>query len=106
VADHVRAGDPQAGQDGQDVPGHQRERVGLDGLRLAGPSVAAQVGDDDLEPGLGQRRDLVPPQPSGVGEAVQQNHRTALAGDLELGADAAGVHSAHAFSSLARGLAS
>jgi hypothetical protein len=48
--------DPQAGEDRRDIAGQQRQRVGLDGLGLAGASVAAQVGDDDLETGSGQPR--------------------------------------------------
>ena len=47
------------------------------------PSARSRAGrDDDPEPGAGQDRDLVAPQPSRVGEPVQQDHRPARPGHL------------------------
>src|SRR5262249_18841811 len=73
----------------------RRERVVRDGGGLAGAAVAAQVGDDDLEPGPGERGYLVPPQPPGVGKAVQQHHRPPLPGDLVRDLHPVDVHPSH-----------
>ena len=82
----------------EDVTGQEGDGVGLDLRGLVRRPVAAQVGHDDLEAGVGQGRDLVAPQPARVGEAVEQHHRPPLAGHLEL--DAHAVHvDAHVASS-------
>ena len=99
VTDDVGPVDPHRGEDRRDVPGQQGQRVGLDLLGLVGVPVAAQVGDDDLEPGPGQRRYLVPPQPPGVGKAVQQHDRASLPGHLVLDTDPVDIHPAHSPSS-------
>ena len=55
------------------------DRVGADIGWRAGPAEAAHVGGDDMEAGLGQRRDLVPP---GVGQfrpAMAEHHQWPLA---------------------------
>jgi hypothetical protein len=75
VAQHVRPADLPLGQDRQHIAGEEGQRVGLDGVGLAGAPVAAQVGDDDLETGFGERGYLMPPEPAGVGKAVQQYNR-------------------------------
>src|SRR5580700_3089329 len=96
-------GDLQVGEDRHDIPGQQHQRVGVDGLGLAGAPVATQVRDHDLEPRRGQRRDLVPPEPPGVGKAVQQHDRPPLPGDLILDTHPVDVYPAHT-ASLSRNL--
>jgi hypothetical protein len=48
-----------------------REVVDVGGRQIA-VAVAAQVGDDDLEPGGGEWRDVAPPDPLGLRIAVEQ----------------------------------
>ncbi len=86
----------QFGEDRQDVPGQQRNGIGVHGLGLVRAAVAAQVGHDNLEPGLGQRRNLMPPEPPGVGEPVQQHDRASRTVDLVLDTDSVDLHPAHA----------
>src|SRR5215471_21826113 len=62
VTDDVGPADPEVGEDRHDVTGQPGHRVGLDRLGFVGAPVAAQVRDDDLEPGPGQRRYLLPPE--------------------------------------------
>ncbi len=95
VADYMGRADVLLGEDRHDIPGQPGHRVGLDRLGLVGAPVAAQVGDDDLEPGPGERRHLVPPQAPGVGKAVQQHDRAPLAGHLVLDTDPVDIHPAH-----------
>ena len=54
-------------------PARKGNGVGLHLGGLVRLPVAAQVGHDHLEAGVDQGRDLVAPQPSRVGEAVQQD---------------------------------
>ena len=54
-------------------------RVGGDVRRLLGLAEAAQVGRDHALAGRDERGDLVPPQPVGVREAVDQQDGRALA---------------------------
>ena len=68
-------------------PASAHHRVRFDGRGLVRAPVAAQVGHDDLESGLGQGRHLVPPEPPGVGKAVQQHDRYPLPRYLVFGAD-------------------
>ncbi len=72
---------------GGNVGDEMVHRVGLDLGRLVRAPVPAQVRDDDLEAGVAERGDLMAPQASGVREAVQQDHRPALAGHLVLDPD-------------------
>src|SRR5581483_641478 len=51
----------------------------LQGRRPVALTVTAQVNGDDMETGLGQRRDLMPPGVPGFGKAVHQDQRIALA---------------------------
>ena len=53
---------------------------GLDALRPRGQVVAAQVGRDDVEAGLGERRDLPPPPEPELREAVQEDDERPVAG--------------------------
>ena len=62
-----------------DVARELRQRVRRPPARLGGQVVAAQVGRDDAEPGLGQRRDLVPPAVPELREAVQEHDQRAFA---------------------------
>jgi hypothetical protein len=65
-------------------PVHQRTDVGghaaliVAGGRLVRVAVAAEVGDDQTIV-LGERRDLLAPGEPGLGEAVQQQNRRAMA---------------------------
>jgi len=95
VADHVGPGDAEVGQDRRDVCGQQRQRVGLDVPGFTGPPVTAEIGDHDLEPGPGQLRHLIPPDPAGVGEPVQQQNRRPVPGDLVLGNHPVDLDPAH-----------
>src|SRR5215470_11957071 len=83
------------GEDCHHVPGKPGHRVGLDRFRLSRAPVATQVGDDYLKPGIGQRRHLVPPQPAGVGEAMQEHDGATLPRDLVLDTDAVDVYPTH-----------
>ena len=64
------------------VAGERLHRVSVDLGRLVRGAIPAEVGDDHLEAGLGQRRHLVAPQPPRVGEAVEQHHRATVARHL------------------------
>ena len=88
VPHHVSAGNAGVGQHGEHVARERGDPVGPDLRGFVGTAVPAHVGHDHLEPRPGQRRDLVAPEPPRVGEAVQQHHRSALAGDLVLDAHA------------------
>jgi hypothetical protein len=97
MAHHMRPAGPGLCQDRQDVPGKNRDRVGADGFRLVGASVTAQVGDDDLEPGFGERGRLMPPEPGGVWKAVQQqDRRPTVTMYLVFNADPVDLYSGHA----------
>ena len=82
------AGAPKAHVVGHD-PAH---RVCLDLRRLVRASVTAQIRDDHLEAGLGQRGHLVTPEPPRVGKAVKQHDRPTVARDLIFDSDAARVN--------------
>ena len=63
---------------------HERVEVGGEGRRVVevvgrevGVAVAAQVGDDDLEAGRGERLDVAPPDALGLGVAVHEQQRVA-----------------------------
>src|SRR6476646_9611680 len=70
---------------------HGRERICLHLGRLVGPSITAQVGNDRPIAGLDERRDLMAPQSSGVGEPMDQHHRPPFAAHLILDPHAANV---------------
>ena len=57
-----------------DVAGVHREVVDVVGREVA-VAVPAQVGDDDLEARRRERRDVAPPDPLGLGVAVEQQQR-------------------------------
>jgi hypothetical protein len=50
-----------------------KERVLVDRLWTIGPAVAAHVWGYGMEPGLGERRQLVPPGVPGFGKTVAQD---------------------------------
>ena len=95
VSDHMSAAHLLGGQHGLHVSGQKSQRIGLDGTGLAGSPVPAQVRDDDLKSGGGQGWNLMPPQPPGVGETVQQHNRASLTRDLILDADPVDIYPAH-----------
>src|SRR5262249_33218977 len=70
------------------------QEVRLDALGSIAAPAAAQVGRDRVEPGPGERRQLVPPDLSGVREAVQQQHGrpVALLDEVEAEAVCLDVH--------------
>ena len=57
-----------------DVGGQLDDVVGIDGVRLRRPAVAALIGCQHVVAGLGQRRNLVAPGVRQFGEAVGQDH--------------------------------
>jgi hypothetical protein len=69
-----------------DVGDQGAHPVCLDRLGLGGVAEAAQVRRDHPVAGIGQSGDLVPPEPPGIGEAVQQQHRRPAArlGQVEI----------------------
>ena len=92
VADDVGALGAGVAQHRQHVADQQVHPVRLDGSGLSERAVAAQVRNDHPEAGVGQRRDLVAPQPSRIGKAVQQHHRPALAGHVVFDPDPVDVN--------------
>jgi hypothetical protein len=84
VADNVRTLDTQMVHYPNNVANEGGDAVGLNAFRLVGCTVAAKVGDDDLEPSSGQRWHLLAPQTPGVREAVEQDYGLAFSIDLDL----------------------
>jgi hypothetical protein len=82
VADHVGAFHAGMFEHRSHIGDQVEDVVGLDPGRLVGAAVAPHVRDDHLEAGVGQGTNLIPPQPPGVGEAVDEHHRPSLSGDL------------------------
>ena len=79
VADDVRALDLQRVQNRDRVGDAAANAIVVDLFRLARLAEAAQVGRDHAQSGAREGRDLVAPEPRGVGEAVQQEHRRTFA---------------------------
>ena len=94
----LAASGPAPGEPGPGEPGHDPP-----GPRLyAGQGVAHQdarrhgrQSGSTGEPRVGQGWYLMPPEPAGVGKAVQQHDRASLPGDLVLDADPADLHPSH-----------
>ena len=61
------------------------------GLRRVGLAVAALIGCDRAEAGVGERLQLVAPRVPELGKAVAEEHREAAAGFDDVHADAVGV---------------
>ena len=79
VPDDVRALHLQRVQNRDRVRDAVANAIVVDRFRLVGLAEPAQVGRDHAQSGAGERRDLVAPEPRGVGESVQQEHRRTLA---------------------------
>ena len=75
----VRPLDAEMVEDRGEVDREERDRVRLDLGGLVARAVAALVVGDHLEPGVDERGHLLRPQPLGVGEAVHEHDRPALA---------------------------
>ena len=62
--------------------------------RLVGAPVAALIGNDNPESGFGEGIYLLGPEPAGVGEAVEKQHRCSFfrAVQLDIELDAATVY--------------
>jgi hypothetical protein len=80
VADHGGPLHPEGVEQAGDVADQGAELVGLDGGQAGRLPQATQVGGEHPHARGGQGVELVAPQPPGVGEAVQQHHRRAVAG--------------------------
>ncbi len=78
---------PTASSTAEHVARQEQQVVLVDLVGLVRLAVPAQVGHDHLVPGGGERRHLVAPHPTGVGEAVQQDHGRALSRHLVVDAD-------------------
>lgn len=78
MRDHGVRGRSQVVEQGADVAGEAVDTVGADAARLARQVVAAQVGRDGAEAGIGQRRELMAPGPPELGKAVQEEDRRAV----------------------------
>ena len=66
--------DAEVAHDRPDVSGVSTQRVVLDRSGFARASEAAQIGRDHPVSGVCKTRDLVPPQPGGVREAMKEHH--------------------------------
>ena len=76
VADDVGALVPERADEAGDVAHQRARRVGFDRRRPVGAAVAAQVGGDRVEAGLGEGGELVAPGVRQLREAVE-DHRLA-----------------------------
>ena len=63
VPDHMRPLHTRVLEHGPDVGDQEEHVVGRHVARLVRGAVAAHVGNDDLEPGVGKGADLLTPQP-------------------------------------------
>jgi hypothetical protein len=82
MADEHRALSADVIEQADDVGAQFDDVVGLDGLRLGRPAVAALVGCQHVVADFGQRGNLMAPRVGQLGKAVSQNYdrRTPLAG--------------------------
>ncbi len=79
VADHMGSLDLELVEDGDQVRHAPPDRVRLDGRRPVRFAEATEVWGNHTHAGAGECRNLVPPDPRGIGEAVQEQHRRARA---------------------------
>ena len=80
VADNDRLLLAEGMHQGDDVAGQMQDRIGGDVLRCIARAIAALIGCDDPESGIGERRNLVAPRVPGLGESVAQHDQRPVAG--------------------------